>query len=112
MIYHRAQIILIIILAFGFSFFGPVLAQAADRDSAVQSPKEPAGPSQTYHSIRLRMTKEEVRRLMGKPSQSTDTLWLYTYEDGTTVEVIFSKQRRVIQVVHYKKQRQFPSKGK
>jgi len=49
---------------------------------------------------------------MGKPKQSTDTLWLYTYEDGTTVEVIFSKKRRVIQVVHYKKQRQFPSKGK
>jgi len=51
------------------------------------------------------MTKEEVRRLMGKPSQSTDTLWLYTYEDGTTVEVIFSKKRRVTKVVNYKKQR-------
>lgn len=58
------------------------------------------------------MTKEEVRRLMGKPSQSTDTLWLYTYEDGTTVEVIFSKKRRVTQVVNYKKHRQFPPKGK
>jgi hypothetical protein len=58
------------------------------------------------------MTKEEVRRLMGKPAQSTDTLWLYTYADGMTVEVIFSKQRRVTQVVYYKKQRQFPPKGK
>ena len=49
------------------------------------------------------MTKKEVRQLMGKPSQSTDTLWLYTYEDGTSVEVIFSKERRVTQVVNYKK---------
>ena len=50
------------------------------------------------------MTKKEVRQLMGKPSQSTDTLWIYSYEDGTTVEVTFSKQRRVTQVVNYKKQ--------
>jgi hypothetical protein len=40
---------------------------------------------------------------MGKPSRSTDTLWIYTYEDGTTVEVVFSKQRRVTQVVNYKR---------
>jgi len=103
---------MILILTLWFSFFGPAPAQAADRGSALQAPEEPQGPSQAYHSITLRMTKEEVRRLMGKPKQSTDTLWLYTYEDGTTVEVIFSKKRRVTQVVHYKKQRQFPSKGK
>jgi hypothetical protein len=103
---------MILILTLWFAFFGPAPAQAADRGSALQAPEEPQGPSQAYHSITLRMTKEEVRRLMGKPKQSTDTLWLYTYEDGTTVEVIFSKQRRVTQVVHYKKQRQFPSKGK
>ena len=50
------------------------------------------------------MTKNEVHRLMGKPSRSTDTLWTYTYEDGTTVEITFSKQRRVTQVVKYKTQ--------
>jgi hypothetical protein len=104
--------LLIILIALGVAFSGPAPAQAADRGSALQAPEEPPGPSQAYRSITLRMTKEEVRRLMGKPKQSTDTLWLYTYEDGTTVEVIFSKKRRVTQVVHYKKQRQFPSKGK
>jgi hypothetical protein len=104
--------ILIIIIALGLSFSGPAPAQAADRGSALQSPQQPPGPSQTYRSIALRMTKEEVHRLMGKPSRSTDTLWLYTYADGTTVEVIFSKKRRVTQVVHYKKQQQFPPQGK
>ena len=96
--------ILLGILALWFSFFGPAPVQAAERGSAVQSPEQSPRPSQTYHSITLRMTKKEVLRLMGKPAQSTDTLWLYTYEDGTTVEVIFSKKRRVIQVVNYKKQ--------
>lgn len=96
---------MVLIITLWFLFFGPAPAQAADRDSAFQSPEEPHAPSQTYHLITLRMTKEEVRRLMGKPSQSTDTLWLYTYEDGTTVEVIFSKKRRVTQVVNYKRQR-------
>jgi hypothetical protein len=96
--------ILGILIALGVSFFGPAQAQAAERGSAVQSPEESSGPSQTYHSITLRMTKKEVHRLMGKPSQSTDTLWLYMYDDGTTVEVTFSKQMRVTQVVNYKKQ--------
>ena len=96
---------LIVIIALWFSFFGPAPTQAADRGSALRSSEEPQGPSQRYRLITLRMTKEEVRRLMGKPSQSTDTLWLYTYEDGTTVEVIFSKKRRVTKVVNYKKQR-------
>ena len=104
--------IFIIIIALWLSFSGPAPTQAADRGSALQSPQQPPGPSQTYRSIALRMTKEEVHRLMGKPSRSTDTLWLYTYADGTTVEVIFSKKRRVTQVVHYKKQQQFPPKGK
>ena len=54
------------------------------------------------------MTKKEVHQLMGNPSQSTDTLWSYMYEDGTTVEVTFSTQRRVTQVVNYKRQ---PKKG-
>ena len=62
-------------------------------------------PPQSITIITLKMTKEEVHRLMGKPNQSTDTLWLYTYNDGTTVEVTFSKKRRVIQVLYYKKHR-------
>ncbi len=99
---------LICFLALELSFSGPAPAQAADRGSAVQAQEAPPGPSQRYRAITLRMSKEEVRRVIGKPNQSTDTLWLYTYADGTTVEVIFSKQRRVTQVLHYKKQRQFP----
>jgi hypothetical protein len=95
--------ILIISMALWLPFFGPVPVPAAERGSALQAPEQPHGSSHAYRSITLRMTKEEVRRLMGKPAQSTDTLWLYTYEDGTTVEVIFSKERRVTQVVHYKK---------
>ena len=95
--------ILLCILALWLSFFGPAPVQAAERSSALQAPERSPDPSQAYRSITLRMTKKEVRQLMGKPSQSTDTLWLYTYEDGTSVEVIFSKERRVTQVVNYKK---------
>lgn len=90
-----------LIIVLWLSFFGPAPTQAADRGSALQSPAQPQDPAQTYHLITLKMSKEEVYRLMGKPNQSTDTLWLYTYDDGTTVEVTFSKKRRVIQVVNY-----------
>jgi hypothetical protein len=95
-----------IIIALWLSSFGPASVQAADPGPVVQAPEESSGPSQRYRSIALRMTKKEVHRLMGKPNQSTDTLWLYTYADGTTVEVIFSKERRVIQVVHHKNKKQ------
>jgi|GEM_PF-1523465 len=88
----------------------PLLAQTADRNSATQSQDVRPNPSQRYRAITLRMSKEAVRRVMGPPNQSTDTLWLYPYADGTTVEVIFSKERRVTQVLYYKKQRQFPQK--
>ena len=47
------------------------------------------------------MTKEQVEKLMGKAAQSTDTLWQYAYDDGTSVEVVFSKDRRVIKVLSY-----------
>jgi len=96
---------MVLLIALWLFFAGPAPAQAADRGATVQSPEQPHAPSQTYHLITLRMTKEEVRRVMGKPSQSTDTLWLYNYDDGTTVEVTFSKQRRVTQVVNYKRHR-------
>ena len=96
--------ILVLLFALGFLFFGPALVQPVERGSAVQSPEQSLDPSQAYRSITPRMTKKEVLQLMGKPSQSTDTLWSYTYEDGTTVEVTFSKERRVTQVLHYKKQ--------
>ena len=95
---------LVLFFALGFLFFGPASVQAVERGSAVQSPEQPPDTSHAYLSITPRMTKKEVHRLMGKPSQSTDTLWIYAYEDGTTVEVTFSKQRRVTQVVNYKKQ--------
>lgn len=94
----------VFLFALVFLFFGPVFVQAVERGSAIQSPQQSPDPSQAYLAITPRMTKKEVHQLMGKPSQSTDTLWTYTYEDGTTVEVTFSKQRRVTQVVNYKKQ--------
>ena len=96
---------MVLLLALWLSCFGPAPAQAADRGSAAPSPEPPRASSQAYHSLTLRMTKEEVRRVMGKPSQSTDTLWLYNYDDGTTVEVTFSQKRRVTQVVNYKRRR-------
>ena len=96
--------ILALLFALGFLYFGPAPIQAVERGSAVQSPEQSPDPSQAYLSITPRMTKNEVHQLMGKPSQSTDTLWIYSYEDGTTVEITFSKQRRVTQVVNYKKQ--------
>ena len=96
--------ILVLLLAFGGVLCGPVPVQAIERGPAAQSPEQSLDPSQAYLSITPRMTKKEVHQLMGKPSQSTDTLWSYTYEDGTTVEVTFSKQRRVTQVVNYKRQ--------
>ena len=83
--------------------FGLSPVQAGERDPVVQAAEQPQDPSQTYLSVTPRMSKKEVHQLMGKPSQSTDTLWIYAYEDGTVVEVTFSKQRRVTQVVHYKK---------
>lgn len=84
-------------------FVGSVPAQAVERGSAAQSLEQAPDPSQAYRSVTPRMTKKEVHQVMGKPSQSTDTLWIYTYADGTTVEVTFSKQKRVTQVVDYKK---------
>jgi hypothetical protein len=96
---------MVLIIALWLSFIGPEPTQAADPGAALQSPAQPQDPAETYHLITLSMTKEEVHRLMGKPNQSTDTLWIYTYDDGTTVEVTFSKKRRVIQVVNYKKRR-------
>lgn len=96
--------ILVFLFALGFLFFGPAPVQTVERGAAVQSPEQSPDPSQAYLSITPRMTKKEVRQLMGKPSQSTDTLWIYAYDDGTIVEVTFSKQRRVTQVVNYKKQ--------
>ncbi len=92
------------ILAFALwvSLFGPAPALAAEPQAA-NPPPDASAASQRYRAINLRMTKKEVHRLMGNPSQSTDTLWLYTYPDGTIVEVTFSKQRRVIEVVNYKK---------
>lgn len=90
-------------LAVGCLFCGPEPVQAVERGSAVQSLEQAPDPSQAYRSITPRMTKKEVHQVMGKPSQSTDTLWTYTYADGTTVEVTFSKQKRVTQVVNYKK---------
>jgi hypothetical protein len=95
--------ILVLLFALGLLLSGPVSVQAVERGSAVQSPEQSPDPSQAYLSITPRMTKKEVHQLMGKPSRSTDTLWIYTYEDGTTVEVVFSKQRRVTQVVNYKR---------
>lgn len=96
--------ILVLLFALGFLFPGPAPVQAVERGSAVQSLEQSPDPSQAYLSITPRMTKKEVHQVMGKPSRSTDTLWIYTYADGTTVEVIFSKQRRVTQVVNYKRQ--------
>lgn len=96
--------ILVLLFALGFLFPGPASVQAVERGAAVQSLEQSPDPSQAYLSITPRMTKKEVHQLMGKPSRSTDTLWLYTYADGTTVEVTFSKQRRVTQVVNYKRQ--------
>jgi len=101
---------LLLTLTLLFAIVGPAPTQAAARASAAQAREAPQDPSQRYRSITLRMSKEDVRRVMGKPNQSTDTVWLYTYADDTTVEVIFSKERRVTQVLHYKKQRQFPSR--
>ncbi len=95
--------ILVLLIALGFLFFGPASAQAVERGAAVQAAEQPPDPSQAYLAITPRMTKKEVHKLMGKPAQSTDTLWIYTYDDGTIVEVTFSKQRRVTQVVNYKK---------
>jgi len=92
----------LLLIVFWLACLGP--AQAAERGPAAQASQPAADPSQAYRSITLRMSKKDVRRLMGKPNQSTDTLWLYTYADGTTVEVTFSKQRRVTQVAQYKKQ--------
>lgn len=100
----------LLLLTLVLATFGPAPTQAAARASAAQTPEVSQGPSQRYRSIALRMSKDDVRRVMGKPNQSTDTVWLYTYADETTVEVIFSKERRVTQVLHYKKQRQFPRK--
>lgn len=96
--------ILVLLFALGFVFPGPAPVQAVERGAAVPSLEQSPDPSQAYLSITPRMTKKEVHQVMGKPSRSTDTLWIYTYEDGTTVEVIFSKQRRVTQVVNYKRQ--------
>ena len=96
--------ILVLLFAFGFLFPGPAPVQAVERGSAVQSSEQFPDPSQAYLSITPRMTKKEVHQVMGNPSRSTDTLWIYTYADGTTVEVTFSKQRRVTQVVNYKRQ--------
>jgi len=92
-----------ILIACWLAFFGPASAQAAERGPTGQASEQASDPSQAYRSITLRMSKEDVRRVMGKPNQSTDTLWLYTYADGTTVEVTFSKQRRVTQVAQYRK---------
>ncbi len=96
--------ILVHFFALGFLFPGPAPVQAVERGAAVQSSEQSPDPSQAYLSITPRMTKKEVHQLMGKPSRSTDTLWIYTYEDGTIVEIVFSKQRRVTQVVNYKRQ--------
>ncbi len=97
---------LVLLFALGCLFVGPVPARAVERGPAVQAAEQPPDPSQAYLSITPRMTKKEVHKLMGKPSQSTDTLWIYAYDDGTIVEVTFSKQRRVTQVVNYKKRPQ------
>jgi outer membrane protein assembly factor BamE (lipoprotein component of BamABCDE complex) len=99
----RHRLILVLLVALGCPFVGPAPAQAVERGPAVQSLEQAPDPSQAYRSITPRMTKKEVHQMMGKPSQSTDTLWIYTYADGTTVEVTFSKQKRVTQVVNYKK---------
>lgn len=95
--------ILVLLLGLGCMFFGPLSVQADERGAAVQAVEQPPDPSQTYLSVTPRMSKKEVHQVMGKPSQSTDTLWIYAYADGTIVEVTFSKERRVTQVVHYKK---------
>ena len=92
-----------LLLALGCLVVGPTPVQAVERGSAVQSPEHSPDPSQAYLSITPRMNKKEVHNLMGKPSRSTDTLWIYTYADGTTVEVTFSKQRRVTEIINYKK---------
>jgi len=70
--------ILIIIVALGFSFVGSAPTQAAVAAQRCSRPQQPQNPSPRYRLVTLRMTKEKVRRLMGKPSHSTDTLWLYT----------------------------------
>ena len=90
----RRGMILVLFFAFGCMFFEP---------SPVQAVEQPSDLSQAYLSVTPRMSKKEVLQVMGKPSQSTDTLWIYAYGDGTVVEVTFSKERRVTQVVHYKK---------
>ena len=95
--------ILVLVCVWGGVCFGPVPVQAGERGAAVPAAEQASDPSQAYLSVTPRMSKKEVHQLMGKPSQSTDTLWIYAYDDGTIVEVTFSKQRRVTQVVHYKK---------
>ena len=90
----RRGMILVLFFAFGCMFFEP---------SPVQAVEQPSDLSQAYLSVTPRMSKKEVLQVMGKPSQSTDMLWVYTHEDGTIVEITFSKQRRVTQVVNYKK---------
>jgi len=77
-----------------------MVPQAIARDPANTS-AQGQPKSQAFHSIVLGMTKEQVEKLMGKAAQSTDTLWQYAYDDGTSVEVVFSKDRRVIKVLSY-----------
>lgn len=99
----RRGMILVVLLVLGGLFFVPARVQAGERVEAVQAVEQAPDPSQAYLSVTPRMSKKEVLQVMSKPSQSTDTLWIYAYGDGTVVEVTFSKERRVTQVVHYKK---------
>ncbi|TAL10992.1 MAG: hypothetical protein EPO02_05895 [Nitrospirae bacterium] len=99
----RRRTIPVLLFAFGGLVFWAVPVQAVERGPVVQAAEQSRDPAQAYLSITPRMSKKEVHQLMGKPSQSTDTLWIYAYDDGTIVEVTFSKQRQVTQVVNYKK---------
>ncbi len=76
-----------------------MVPQAIARDPANTS-AQGQPKSQAFHSIVLGMTKEQVEKLMGKAAQSTDTLWQYAYDDGTSVGAAIPEEQYRLRHAH------------